>query len=228
MISNIAAAVVIGAVGTTGGTGWLTENVTIGTTTYHLNALPHGVTYTLEFRDAASRTRLTPYASATAAQLNSLASVKAAGIHFAVSSTLAPLTEPTGALRPSASPSKYHINLVLRKSNVSGMSWTNASVSAQRFAWGGDIWITPEYWSNSHWISTDPVKNTADIKNTITHEIGHSIGLDHPKTFKVPAGRAVPVMTPGPSGGYQSAANGGKFTTYDVVGINALVANGGL
>jgi hypothetical protein len=209
------------------GTGWNTEHYTIDGATYHENSLPHGQTYTISFTDAASRTRLDPYALAAARQLNAVPSIVAAGIHFAVTTVLSPNPEPAGAVYPHACPAANRISLTLHKSAQSGMSWTDNCYTNYRFSRGADIWVTPEYWSTSHWFSTNPTVNTVRINAVVPHEIGHAIGLDHPASFTVPTGRAVPLMVP-TVGGYQSIENSSKnpYTAYDITGINALVANG--
>jgi hypothetical protein len=215
-------------VGPVSGTGWNTQTVTIDGTDYRVNALPHNTEFYITYGDTASMNTLKPYALVSARALNAIPSVVAAGIHFNCYSTVEKLTEPAGAVYPEASPAKFHINLTLRKGSGSGMSWTNTSVLNNRFAWGGDIWIDPEYFNVPNWFTTNKALNTVIIHNTVSHEIGHAIGLNHPAAFKVPAGRAVPVMTPGPSGGYQSTVHQGLYTAYDTTGINNLVANGAL
>jgi hypothetical protein len=210
------------------GTGWKTETVDFGGgSVCPIDSLKHGATYTITFTDAASRTRLDPYALNAARQLNTLPSVVAAGVHFAVTTILAPLAEPAGAQYPAASPAPYHISLSLRQSPQSGMSWTTPGVEACQYAYGADIWITPEYWSSTHWFSTNATVNTVRTLAVVPHEIGHAMGLDHPAAFSVPAGRAVPLMVP-EVGGYQSITNGTKtpYTAYDIGGINQLVKNG--
>jgi hypothetical protein len=211
------------------GTGWKTETVDFGGgNVCPIDSLVHNQTYTITFTDAASRTQLDPYALNAARQLNTLPSITGAGIHFAVTTVLSPLAEPAGAQYPSASALPFHISLSLRKSPQSGMSWTTPGVLDCQYAYGADIWITPEYWTTDHWFSTNATVNTVRTLAVVPHEIGHAMGLDHPAAFTVPAGRAVPLMVP-EVGGYQSITNGTKnpYTGYDQAGISNLVSNGG-
>lgn len=210
------------------GTGWKTETVDFGNgNVCPIDSLVHNQTYTITFTDAASLAQLDPYALNAARQLNTLPSITGAGIHFAVTKVLTPLAEPAGAQYPAASPAPFHISLTLRQSPQSGMSWTTPGVLNCQYAYGADIWITPEYWSTTHWFSTNTTVNTVRTLAVVPHEIGHAMGLDHPAPFTVPAGRAVPLMVP-EVGGYQSITNGtnNPYTGYDKVGINQLVANG--
>jgi hypothetical protein len=212
------------------GTGWNTETVDFGGGVLcPISSLEHGRTYTITFTDTASMNRLDPYALNAARQLNTMPSITGAGIHFAVTKVLSPLAEPTGAQYPSADALPYHISLTLRTSAQSGMSWTTPGVLDCRYAYGADIWITPEYWSTPDWFSTNTTLNTVRINAVVPHEIGHAMGLQHPADFTVPAGRAVPLMVP-EVGGYQSITNGTKtpYTAYDRDGINNLVTNGGM
>lgn len=214
------------------GTGWNTEANTFDSATYHEDSLRHNQTYTLTMTDAASYKRLKPYVLIAARSLNALPSIQAAGIHFAVPSYTQALAEPAGAQYPAACPTPYTISLTLKKSPQSGMSWTDKCVSDYRFSAGADIWMDPDYWTYPTWFGSSATVNTVDDTNAVSHEIGHAIGMDHPAAFTLPAGRAMPLMHasngPGtlPTNGYRSVTNAGKFTGYDVTGINKMVANG--
>lgn len=192
--------------------------------------------YTFTFTDTASRTRLTPYAQAAATQLTSVT-----GTQFTVSTTIE--TPP----EVGSCPAEHHIILGVkyRPTGTKGMShawncFTNRPGQVDyHAAWGGWAWIDSEYWSTSSWFSTNSTVNTARIKNAVTHEIGHIVGLTHPnrdldgdgvvesfECAKTTYGY-LPVMC-SPRGGYTTASGGGQFTSRDTPGLKQLVANYGL
>jgi hypothetical protein len=192
--------------------------------------------YTITFATSASRTRLTPYAKAIASQLTAVT-----GTRFTVTTTIE--APPTGGCVK-----EHHLILGVkyRPTGAKGVShaypcYTNRPGQPDNHtAWGGWVWMDSEYWSSSHWFSTNSTTNTAMTKNAVTHEFGHLVGLAHPnydrdkdgtvepfECVKNSAGRR-PVMC-APSGGYMGATTGGKFTTeYDVPGLKQLVKNYGL
>ena len=192
--------------------------------------------YVFTFTDTASRSRLTPYAQAAATQLTSVT-----GTPFTVSTTIE--TPPA----EGSCPAEHHLILGVkyRPTGVKGMShawncFTNRPGSEDyHAAWGGWAWIDSEYWSTSSWFSTNSTVNTARIKNAVSHEIGHLIGLDHPNKDLDGDGTVenyecakttygyLPVMC-SPNGGYTTASGGGQFTSRDTPGLKQLVANYGL
>lgn len=211
------------------GTGWK-----IATTDgiHSLSPKPYMITFT----DTASRTRLTPYATAVAAQLTTVT-----GTLFTVSTLI---ESPPAA---GSCPAERHLILGVkyRPVGTKGMShawncYTNRPGSVDyHAAWGGWAWIDSEYWSTSSWFSTSSTVNTAKVKNAVTHEIGHLVGLTHPnkdldkdgvvesfECAKTTYGY-LPVMC-SPSGGYTTASGGGQFTSRDTPGLRQLVANYGL
>ncbi|MET7429653.1 hypothetical protein ABZT16_11725 [Streptomyces flaveolus] len=192
--------------------------------------------YLFTFTDTASRTRLTPYATAVAAQLHEVT-----GLTFTVTTTIeAPPAE-------GSCPTEHHMTLGVkyRPTGVKGMSrawtcYTNRPGSPDyHAAWGGWTWIDSEYWY-ANWFSTNSTVNTAQIKNAITHEIGHLVGLAHPNTDVDGDGVIedyecvrttygyLPVMCAPGLGGYTTTDGGGDFTSKDTPGLRQLVANYGL
>jgi hypothetical protein len=191
--------------------------------------------YVITFTDSTSRTRLTPYATAVATQLTDVT-----GTQFTVTTTLeaAPAT--------GSCPTEHHLILGLKYRPIgdAGVSvayncYTNRpDAEDDHAAWGGWTWLDTEYW-NAAWFSTNATINAARIKNAITHEIGHIVGLDHPnrdldadgKTEDYECARTtynyLPVMC-SPHGGYTTAGGGGLYTSRDTPGLKQLVANYGL
>lgn len=212
------------------GTGWKIW------TSVGIHSLGRGP-YVFTFANASSRTRLTPYVKAVASQLTEVT-----GVRFTVSTTIE--TPPA----PGGCPPEHHMVMGVKYRPYQGQKgishawacWTNRPGKPDHHAaWGGWAWIDSEYWSTNHWFSTNQTINTARIKNTVTHEIGHLAGLAHPNKDLDHDGTAkwyecvettggyLPVMC-SPHGGYTTASGGGKFTSRDTPGLRQLVKNYGL
>ena len=210
------------------GTGW---KIATADGIHSLSPKP----YTFTFTSTSARTRLTPYAKAVAAQLTAVT-----GTNFAVSTTI----ESPPAV--GSCPKEHHLILGVKYRPVgtqgTSHAWncfTNRPGSPDyHAAWGGWAWIDSEYWY-ANWFSSNSTVNTARIKNAVTHEIGHLVGLAHPnvdldKDGKVEnyecartAGGYLPVMCAPGLGGYTTASGGGQFTSRDTPGLRQLVANYG-
>ncbi|MEU9470404.1 hypothetical protein AB0D78_28070 [Streptomyces avermitilis] len=191
--------------------------------------------YQFTFASTSSRTRLTPYAKAVAAQLHEVT-----GLTFTVTTTVE-------APPASGCVTEHHLILGVkyRPTGVKGMSHAYPCFTDRpgqpddHAAWGGYAWIDSEYWY-AHWFSSNATVNAARIKNVVTHEIGHLVGLAHPNTDVDRDGKVedfecvkttygyLPVMCAPGRGGYTSSTSGGKFTSRDTPGLVQLVKNYGL
>lgn len=191
--------------------------------------------YVITFTDSTSRTRLTPYATAVATQLTEVT-----GTQVTVTTTL---EAPPAA---GACPPEHHLVLGVKYRPI-GDAGLSAAYSCytdrpgaedDHAAWGGWAAIDSEYWY-ANWFSTNTTVNTAQIKNAVTHEIGHLVGLDHPNRDLDGDGKIegyecvrttygyLPVMC-SPHGGYTTAGGGGLYTSRDTPGLKQLAANYGL
>ncbi|MGW6268157.1 hypothetical protein [Streptomyces sp. NPDC055060] len=114
------------------------------------------------------------------------------------------------------------------------------SASGNQSAWGGWIWMDSEYWNGDWHI------DSYRLQNLISHELGHSIGLDHANVDGSDANRTadpyecatnsskdLPVMC-SPNGGHAIGKGGsvtrakkyaGQYTKWDIAGLKALKAN---
>ncbi|WP_328582527.1 M12 family metallo-peptidase [Streptomyces sp. NBC_00370] len=188
-----------------------------------------GTGYTIQFASADAKTKLTPAAKQAAAQLTSVT-----GIKFTLSTTIKASTEAC------ATTPRHVLTLGAKYRPLDGQAgmsggW-NCYNTADRSAWGGWAWIDTEYWTEPNWFSTDATVNASKIKNAVVHEIGHTIGLDHPNkdldgdgtvaSFEcdLTTDKYLPVMC-SPNGGYTAAADGGKFTSLETPGLKQLAAN---
>ncbi|MFG2501756.1 hypothetical protein ACGFSB_26545 [Streptomyces sp. NPDC048441] len=115
------------------------------------------------------------------------------------------------------------------------------SASGNQSAWGGWIWVDSEYWIPGDWAASP-----ARVSNMMSHEVGHSIGLDHANVDGPDANKTadpyecvsnsskdLPVMC-SPNGGHGRAKGGtdararkyaGQYTKWDIAGLKALKAN---
>lgn len=206
------------------GKGWKIENNMYGNSDYIRSLSADGSGYTLAYADH----KLQADVEQAAAQLTSVT-----GIAF---------TAEFRATMPAQNCSTWPRHLLelgtkWQPEGVVGMSQAFPCMnSGDHSAWGGWTWIDSEYWSPNFHISTDPVVNAAKIKNAISHEIGHLVGLDHPNRDLNGDGTVAayecdltthgyrPLMC-SPNGGYPDTNGGGQFTSLDTPGLKQLVAN---
>jgi len=192
--------------------------------------------YYFTFATTGSRTRLTPYAKTVAAQLHEVT-----GLTFTVTTTVEAPPAVGGC------PKEHHLILGVkyRPTGTKGMSHAYPCFTDRpgqlddHTVFSGWAWLDSEYWY-TNWFSTNATVNTARVKNAVTHEIGHLVGLAHPNTDVDKDGTVeayecvrttggyLPLMCAPGLGGYTTSSGGGKFTSRDTPGLKQLVANYGL
>ncbi|MEU1078192.1 hypothetical protein ABZ404_37010 [Streptomyces sp. NPDC005878] len=184
--------------------------------------------YTIVFADTTARTKLTPYLTGPAAQVQAVT-----GVPVTVTTTID--TTPTTNCPPRH---RIVVHYTYRPLGSPGYSQALPCYNtADGSAWGGHVLIDTEYWTVPAWFSTNATVNEAMRRNAVTHELGHLVGLDHPNTDLDGDGTAEPYecVTDGgirpvmcsPNGGYTTASGGGKYTDADLNGLRQLAANYG-
>ncbi|GHJ21596.1 hypothetical protein [Streptomyces albus] len=196
----------------TAGTGWKTATV-LGVT----SASPTR-TYTITFATEQLRQRYTPYYT------QALPQIRDAGIHIELGGV-----EPVD---PNRCGPDWHIQITEMYRPLGTPGWSQGMpcpFPPQGMSRGGIVAYDSEYWDGTWDIKEH------HLKNTIVHEVLHTLGLDHPNVDLDGDGKVAPyecVATSygnkpimcSPNGGY-STANAGKLVGYDVNGLKALVAN---
>jgi len=185
----------------TSGTGWqiLTQR---GIT--HLDNKPWTITY----YDSTSRTKLGPNITKTLAELK-----KHTGLTFTQASKNATYTGGqcvTGhriILRYTATPTKT--------SSAKACANSSGATDGAYVNVDSTDWNTRRYTGK---LNTQPIYQA----HTISHEMGHALGLDHPATCPFTGGTK-PVMCPG--GGYNTTTKASLYTPYDIAGLKALRSN---
>ncbi|KUJ69790.1 hypothetical protein ACZ90_08295 [Streptomyces albus subsp. albus] len=188
-------------------------------------------------QNKAAEKQLRAYLAKSAAQLT-----KITGTRFTVSGTYhKPVSECSAVERHTIvvgvgyRPSPQH---------TPGRSQTwPCYAKANHSAWGGWIWMDSEYWNPAVW-KIEPWR----LANLVSHEMGHSIGLDHPNVDGKDANKTadpyecvtnrskdLPVLC-SPNGGYAMGKGGsvdrtkqhaGEYTAWDIAGLKALKKNFG-
>ncbi|MFE3326881.1 hypothetical protein [Streptomyces sp. NPDC059176] len=204
------------------GRGW---QIWTGQSIYSLNPDP----YEIVWADATARSKLKSYLTKPAAQATSIT-----GVQITVTDTI-DLT-PTTLCPPRH---RIVVHYSYRPTGQSGMSEALACYEvSNNSAWGGHMLIDSEYWTQANWFSTDATKNDAYRANTVTHELGHVLGLAHPNTdvdgdglvepneCVATASGTRPVMCSPNAGGYLNPVDAGKFTPpFDEPGLRQLAQN---
>jgi hypothetical protein len=188
------------------------------------------VTYTVMFDSVEARTRLTPYFTAQATEMNR----HTPGTTFVVSSTIQPVNWTTPTTIGCHQDRTIVVALKYRPSSLAGIGWGGNCYNGAHVLTSGVTLLDSEWWY-PNWFSTDPVLNERYIKNAVLHEFGHMVGLDHPNIDRTGDGvagpyecilgdvRVRPVMC-APNGG-RLDSGAGTFTSMDAAGLNALVTN---
>jgi len=184
-------------------------------------------TYTVEFDSTAARTKLTPYLKLSAASTQA----STAGVTFTVSTTI-----------------QKRVTTGCQKARTIVVSLEYQPIAKKGYSWGGNCYRTTDHslfsgairidteWFYANWFSATASTNTYRIRNSVTHEFGHAIGLGHPnrdlnhdgmiKSYECPLNTdgSRPLMC-SPNGGRVTSTGSGKYTPLDVPGLKALVSN---
>lgn len=201
-----------------GGVGWkLTDP-------FGTNSIGPGA-YTIEFDSDSARDKLSPYLRVAASSTQK----HTAGTTFTVTSTVR-------ARVPGQCPKRNTIlvSLDYRPVAKAGYSWAGSCYNLRDLSlWSGDVRIDSE-WFQPQYFAANTVANQARIRNGVTHEFGHALGLGHPNYDRDHDGAVEahecawnrdgykPVMC-APNGG--SLVNAGNWTPMDAAGLRALIAN---
>lgn len=184
-------------------------------------------TYTIQFDSTAARTRLTPYLKLAAANTTKLTP----GVKFVVSTTIQKRVT-TGCQKAGTLVASLEYRPIVKK----GYSWAgNCYRLTDHSLFSGALRFDTEWWY-PHWFSTTASTNTYRIRNSVTHEFGHAIGLGHPNKdlnhdgkvadYECPLNtdKSRPLMC-SPNGGRVTSTGAGNYTPLDTPGLKALVAN---
>ncbi|WP_159064478.1 matrixin family metalloprotease [Streptomyces olivochromogenes] len=140
----------------TKGHGWKLSNNT---------GLKRNQTYVVTFRDEESRKKLKPYVKIGLDQLNAMPEMKSAHIRFNIANKNHYVPLP-GKDNYQARPGTYTFVYGLK-------SWPKGDWSSSTM--GGVVWINEGYWYKTGKLHAHDYA----VKNIVTHELGHLLGLDH-------------------------------------------------
>lgn len=190
--------------------------------------------YEFKYGDASAQIALAPYVDRVRAQLTAVT-----GVPFGVASTTGLSAVGTGTVfvvlqyRPCSATGSY----VGAGNGVAGESCGSPMVDAGVVT-GGVAYFDSEYWLADGSPSTFGA-GPIGLRNLVTHEVGHALGLAHPNASGVTStagdcvagndGGELPVMCSGTGGvgGYTDDRAGEYVQQFDVQGLRALAAAGG-
>lgn len=184
--------------------------------------------YTINFGSDAALAEFSDEAQNIAVHLEN-----ATGADFTVSNTLYKDGTPTCVEVPQ-------YTLTLRYKDITeqynALGWgINCVASGNGSVWGGWAYFNSAWWDEPNLLYQNDTSNTSALKNVVTHEVGHIMGLSHPNETDENGdiwGDCVSegvqpimcVLSNGAPGGYLSSANAGKLTSYDIDGLQYLVS----
>lgn len=175
-------------------------------------------TYTVTFRTEAIRERYAPYLGTAVRQL------AAVGLRLRIGGV-----EPGDPRRCGPA---YHIQFTEMYRPTGTPGWSQGAPCPHQprgLGRGGLVAIDSEYFDGTYHIEPHV------LANTVTHELLHALGLDHPNRDLDGDGTAAayecvttsagvrPLMC-SPNGGYR-AAEAGRLTPFDLARVEALLAN---
>jgi hypothetical protein len=222
MINTVAALAGAALLSVTSGTGWEAMPQVDGI--YAANP------FVINFGSESAKNTLLPYAQFIEAQLEATTDLE-----FDI------VTSPYLDGTPTCAEVPYHTITLRYRSNYYGDGSSHGinCITQENTTWGGWAYINSDYWTIPDMFYADDIKNESVRKNVVSHEFGHILGLSHPNPVDSNGedvwGNCVPealqpllcILSNGYPGGYLAQANAGKFTSYDLNGLNQLIANVG-
>ena len=159
--------------------------------------------WTIVFYDTTSRTALTPNAKRTAPELK-----KNTGVTFTVTTTISKGATvcPTGRV------------IIMRLTSADTVSHASQCHTATGVADGSRAVFALGNWQNK----TNNGSHDIYRRKVVSHELGHSVGLDHPATFTT---NPSPLMRGDIWGGYKTLTYASYCTAQDITGLKNLRAN---
>jgi hypothetical protein len=191
--------------------------------------------YQFKYGDAQSAAVLHPYIDAIRSQVTAVT-----GVPFGVASTYggsALADDHVIFVFAEYRPCDANGNFVGGGHGAPGESCGDPSVDGSTLV-GGVAYLDSEYWRTDG--SLSGYTDATQVKNLVTHEVGHAIGLAHANASGINSttldcvegndGGEKPIMCSADGhgiGGYTDDRAGEYVQQYDVAGLRAMAANGG-